>query len=310
MTDPAGKPCIICVAITGSLPRKADNPAVPMGERTVHHWAHAPNLQRRIRDSNLPENRSVLDAIRKVVDGYDNRFVFGEFSEEPGLLGHFAGADHGLHTGYTFTYLEDRSFKPAVFAEHYKFLDGIAGLWPWGGGTIEIRKGAKLFLLPQRPYVPVGSLRRAVAYPNAPTAYSNEDVVSALTEVGLEQLTDKLDEDSPWDQTLSGGEKQRLAFARILLHKPDIVVLDEATSALDLASQTKLMDLIVARAEMTLLSVGHRPELEDFHTRKIILERSKGGAQLVRDIELAGGSLSPFGWLRRLRQRRRPDTKS
>jgi alpha-glucosidase len=87
-------------------------------------------LQRRIRDSNLPENRSVLDEIRKVVDGYDNRFVFGEFSEEPGLLGHFAGADRGLHTGYTFTFLEDRSFKPAVFAEHYKFLDGITGLWP------------------------------------------------------------------------------------------------------------------------------------------------------------------------------------
>jgi alpha-glucosidase len=107
-----------------------DNPAVPMAERTAHHWAHAPNLQRRIRDSNLPENRWVLDKIRAVVDGYDDRFVFGEFSEEPGLLGHFAGADHGLHTGYTFTFLEDRTFKPSVFAEHYKFLGGIEGLWP------------------------------------------------------------------------------------------------------------------------------------------------------------------------------------
>ena len=107
-----------------------DNPAVPMSERTAHHWAHAPNLQRRIRDSNLPENRTVLDKIRAVVDGYDNRFVFGEFSEEPGLLGHFAGATHGLHTGYTFTFLEDRTFKPDVFAQHYEFLDGIAGLWP------------------------------------------------------------------------------------------------------------------------------------------------------------------------------------
>ncbi len=107
-----------------------DNPAVPMAERTAHHWAHAPNLQRRIRDSNLPENREVLDEIRAVVDGYDNRFVFGEFSEEPGLLGHFAGADHGLHTGYTFTFLEDRSFKPDVFAKHYAFLDELRGLWP------------------------------------------------------------------------------------------------------------------------------------------------------------------------------------
>jgi alpha-glucosidase len=72
----------------------------------------------------------VLDKIRALVDRYENRFVFGEFSEEPGLLGHFAGATHGLHTGYTFTFLEDRTFKPDVFAKHYAFLDGIAGLWP------------------------------------------------------------------------------------------------------------------------------------------------------------------------------------
>lgn len=107
-----------------------DNPAVPMEERTSHHWAHAPNLQRSIRDSNLPENREVLDKIRAVVDTYDNRFVFGEFSEEPNLLGHFAGRDHGLHTGYTFTFLEDRSLKPDVFAKHYDFLNAIEGLWP------------------------------------------------------------------------------------------------------------------------------------------------------------------------------------
>lgn len=107
-----------------------DNPAVPMADRTNHHWAHAPNLQRRTRDSNLPENREVLDEIRAAVDTYDNRFVFGEFSEEPGLLGHFAGRDHGLHTGYTFTYLEDRSFKPRVFAQHTEFLNAIEGLWP------------------------------------------------------------------------------------------------------------------------------------------------------------------------------------
>ncbi len=107
-----------------------DNPPVPMAERTAHHWAHAPNLQRRVRDANLPENDAVLNEIRAVVDGYDSRFVFGEFSEEPGLLGRFVGADHGLHSGYTFTFLEDRSFKPAVFAAYYEFLNGIEGLWP------------------------------------------------------------------------------------------------------------------------------------------------------------------------------------
>jgi alpha-glucosidase len=107
-----------------------DNPSVPMERRTAHHWAHAPNLQWRTRDSNLPENRAVLDRIRAVVDKYENRFVFGEFSEEPSLLGHFAGATHGLHTGYTFTYLEDRTLKPSVFVEHNSFLNEIHGLWP------------------------------------------------------------------------------------------------------------------------------------------------------------------------------------
>jgi vitamin B12/bleomycin/antimicrobial peptide transport system ATP-binding/permease protein len=162
----------------------------------------------------------------------------------------------------------------------------IAGLWPWGGGTIEVKQGAKMFLLPQRPYVPLGTLRRAATYPEAPSSRSLEEVAKAFERVGLGHLVDKLDEEAPWDQTLSGGEKQRLAFARILLHDPSIVVLDEATAALDGKSQMALMELLVDRKDMTLLSVGHRPELEAFHTRKIELERRSGGAKLVRDIEL------------------------
>jgi vitamin B12/bleomycin/antimicrobial peptide transport system ATP-binding/permease protein len=162
----------------------------------------------------------------------------------------------------------------------------VAGLWPWGGGLIEVKKGAKMFLLPQRPYVPIGTLRRAATYPEAAESRSVEEVADAFRQVGLEHLIDKLDEDAPWDQTLSGGEKQRLAFARILLHNPDIVVLDEATAALDTKSQVRLMELLVDRTQSTLLSVGHRPELEAFHTRKIELEKHEGGARLVRDVEL------------------------
>ncbi|TGQ53131.1 ATP-binding cassette domain-containing protein, partial [Mesorhizobium sp. M4B.F.Ca.ET.211.01.1.1] len=91
----------------------------------------------------------------------------------------------------------------------------------------------------------------------------------------------------PWDQTLSGGEKQRLAFARLLLHAPDIVVLDEATSALDEKSQDKMMRMVIRQLPwVTIISVAHRAELEAFHTRKITLERREGGARLVSDVEL------------------------
>ncbi|HEX2336245.1 MAG TPA: ABC transporter ATP-binding protein/permease [Hyphomicrobiaceae bacterium] len=184
----------------------------------------------------------------------------------------------------------------------------IAGLWPWGGGAIEVKKGAKMFLLPQRPYVPIGTLRRAATYPDAPDSRSVEDVATAFKQVGLEALVDKLDAEGFWDQTLSGGEKQRLAFARILLHNPDIVVLDEATAALDPKSQDKLMNLLVDRPEITLLSVGHRPELEPFHTRKITLERRPEGAKLVRDVELSNESLRQMvrRWMRRRRTRDEP----
>ena len=102
----------------------------------------------------------------------------------------------------------------------------IAGLWPWGDGTIEVKQGARLFLLPQRPYVPIGSLRRAASYPDAPENRTLDEIREAFKRVGLDHLTERLDEEGPWDQTLSGGEKQRLAFARILLQNPDIVVLD------------------------------------------------------------------------------------
>jgi vitamin B12/bleomycin/antimicrobial peptide transport system ATP-binding/permease protein len=163
----------------------------------------------------------------------------------------------------------------------------IAGLWPWGDGRIEVQKGAKMMLLPQRPYIPIGSLRRAATYPDAADSRSVEEVAEAFKRVGLKHLIDRIDDEAPWDQTLSGGEKQRLAFARIFLHNPDIIVLDEATAALDPESQDKLMELLSKAPEhTTLLSVGHRPELEAFHNRKIVLERRRGGAKLVSDIKL------------------------
>lgn len=163
----------------------------------------------------------------------------------------------------------------------------VAGLWPWGGGSVNFHADRRLFMLPQRPYIPSGTLRRAVAYPAAADNWSIKEMRAALDKVGLAYLAAKIEEDAPWDQTLSGGEKQRLAFARLLLHTPDIVVLDEATSALDEKSQDKMMETIIHELpKVTIISVAHRAELEAFHSRKITLERRKGGAKLVSDIEL------------------------
>lgn len=163
----------------------------------------------------------------------------------------------------------------------------LAGLWPWGGGSVNFHPDRRLFMLPQKPYIPSGTLRRAIAYPGAADDWTVEGIGDALHKVGLDHLKEKIEEEGPWDQTLSGGEKQRLAFARLLLHNPDIIVLDEATSALDEKSQDKMMEIVIREMpKATIVSVAHRVELEAFHSRKIVLERRKGGAKLVSDIDL------------------------
>jgi putative ATP-binding cassette transporter len=174
----------------------------------------------------------------------------------------------------------------------------IAGLWPWGEGEISIKQGAKLFMMPQRPYVPLGTLRRAAAYPQAADSVDDAALKAALEDVGLEQVIERLDEENvAWDQVLSGGEKQRLAFARLLLEKPDIVVMDEATSALDTDSQTKMMLVIAEKLpELAIISVGHRAELEEFHERKFNLVKREGGAKLVAG-ELIAPPISVVGLL-------------
>jgi putative ATP-binding cassette transporter len=187
----------------------------------------------------------------------------------------------------------------------------ISGLWPWGGGSVNFHPDRRLFMLPQKPYIPFGTLRRAIAYPGAAEDWTLEQIGDALHKVGLDHLKEKVEEEAPWDQTLSGGEKQRLAFARLLLHNPDIVVLDEATSALDEKSQDKMMEMITSELpKATIVSVAHRVELEAFHSRKIVLERHKGGAKLVSDIDLVPrkGKRRLLG--RFLRHRKAPPKKA
>lgn len=185
----------------------------------------------------------------------------------------------------------------------------VAGLWPWGEGQIIMQQNSKLQMLPQRAYVPLGSLRRAATYPLPQESIAAEKIVDALDAVGLGHLSDRLEEDAPWEHTLSGGEKQRLAIARLLLHEPDLIVLDEATSALDTDSQERLMTLIHERLpNATIISVGHRPELEAYHERKLVLKHQTGGAKLIGDEYLTfrpGGRVRMF---RRLFSRRKRAT--
>ncbi|MGO4573043.1 ABC transporter ATP-binding protein/permease [Microvirga sp. 2TAF3] len=164
-------------------------------------------------------------------------------------------------------------------------IRAIAGLWPWGEGEILIRKGAKLFFMPQRPYVPIGTLKHAVAYPNPAESLADDEVRSALKDAGLGHLAGRInDQGVPWERTLSGGEQQRLAFAQLFLQRPDIIVMDEATSALDPETQDVLMNRMIQRLpHAAMISVGHRPELEAFHNRRLVLARRKEGARLVAD---------------------------
>jgi putative ATP-binding cassette transporter len=180
----------------------------------------------------------------------------------------------------------------------------IAGLWPWGQGNIAIPHGAKMVVMPQRPYIPLGTLRRAATYPLSPDDAPNDTVRELMKTAGLGYLVEHLDEEAPWNRTLSGGECQRIAFVRLLLHQPDIVVMDEATSALDPPSQEYLMKLVAERLPHTaIVSIAHRPELEAFHHRKLVFERRPGGSRMIGDSilpPLPTGLLALIAaWLRR-----------
>jgi putative ATP-binding cassette transporter len=172
----------------------------------------------------------------------------------------------------------------------------LAGVWAWGRGDVDIRSGATLLVLPQQPYLPMGTLRGAVTYPDAAGSRPMKEIANALEKVGIGHLVGRLDENRPWDQILSGGEKQRLAFARLLVHRPAIAVLDEATSALDPAGQDAVMEVLLQELrDTTIVSIGHRPELVRHHHRKIALVRAVGGARLVGDIPSVCDSGQPFG---------------
>jgi vitamin B12/bleomycin/antimicrobial peptide transport system ATP-binding/permease protein len=164
-------------------------------------------------------------------------------------------------------------------------LRAVGGLWPFGRGHIRLDAG-RAFFLPQKPYIPLGDLRHALLYPDAGADVPSERLVGILRQVGLGHLASDLDTVDLWAQRLSGGEQQRLAFARVLLAEPQIVFLDEATSAVDEEGELELYRLLrEAPWRPALVSVGHRSTLREFHDRILSLVGAQGRQ---RDLAAAG----------------------
>ncbi len=165
----------------------------------------------------------------------------------------------------------------------------LSGIWPFGEGRVVLPMNARLMFLPQRPYLPIGSLREAVAYPADPAGLSDEVIAAALRDSQLPELASQLDESAHWAQRLSPGEQQRLGVARALLNQPDWLFLDEATSALDANTEQHLYRLLGERLpQTTLVSIAHQPTLAAFHARKIVLSVQGEGA-VVGDAPPAAG---------------------
>jgi putative ATP-binding cassette transporter len=160
----------------------------------------------------------------------------------------------------------------------------IAGIWPYYEGTIGAPRGASLMLLPQRPYIPIGTLQGVLTYPNEADAFAREDIEAALIAAKLPQFRDRLDEESNWSQRLSGGEQQRVAIARALLAKPDWLFLDEATSALDETLEADIYAALKQRLPKTsIVSIGHRDTLAAFHKRRFAMEPGADGLFAPRE---------------------------
>jgi putative ATP-binding cassette transporter len=167
-------------------------------------------------------------------------------------------------------------------------LRAIAGIWPFGHGEIRRSRDARVLFLPQKPYLPIGTLREVVSYPMPMGGFDDATLREALVAVGLPEFAGRIGEAGHWALQLSPGEQQRIAFARALVQKPDWLFLDEATSAVDEATEARLYRLVRDRLEgTTVFSVGHRVTLRAFHSRQLLVRTNGSGPSSIVEMTAA-----------------------
>lgn len=150
------------------------------------------------------------------------------------------------------------------------FVRALAGIWPFASGELTFPNNQTVMYLPQQPYMPIGTLEEAVLFPDHHKPELRSRVVAVMEQTNLGHLVKRLDEVMPWAEQLSPGEQQRIAFARVLLHRPDWVFLDESTSSMDVTNEAMMYDLLTKHLPgCSIISVGHRPTLSAFHDKVI-----------------------------------------
>jgi putative ATP-binding cassette transporter len=211
----------------------------------------------RVVDANLIRTESTDDTLR--VRGLDLTLPNGTK-----LLEH---ADLTISAGHSMVLTgRSGSGKSTLFR-------ALSGIWPFARGEIQLPKNS--FFLPQRPYIPLGTLRHVITYPIDGTHHERAELSQLLRDVGLPHLVDRLDRDDNWPQSLSGGELQRIAVARALLAKPSWIFMDEATASLDPESETEIYQVLKTHLpEATMVCIAHGPSVDDFHVGQIVFERS------------------------------------
>ena len=158
----------------------------------------------------------------------------------------------------------------------------IAGIWPFGNGRVRLPRDRSALFLPQRPYLPIGTLREVIGYPVRDEKFSDAATTDALAAVGLQRLAERLDEQHNWSMQLSPGEQQRIAFARALLQRPAWLFLDEATSSLDENAERELYRMLKEKLpQTTIVSIGHRSSLQAFHTHSLELKSDGHGLRTL-----------------------------